>query len=221
MEVIENYLRGRRVIEEEIRMVFEASAYYHHRVAEWRRNRDLMMTALITPEAGERLSQLTGLASFEHCLCFDICLFKPPRSTFTRSGRYRKLIEGLYTQIYDLAQEASRERKRLSRLLDEVNSDIRSFELNYDLMSINAYLRSLNPQELQRRKILGVNFTAKETAHAARALSFKPIALEILSLDNQVDPLLPPAEALANVRPLLKEICKKYPKEVDLLFIRQ
>jgi hypothetical protein len=220
MEVVELYLRERRIIEEEVSMVFEASADYHHKVAEWRRNRDLMMTALITPEDGERFSSLTRLAPYESCLCFEICLFEKPNGAFTRFGRYRRLIEGLYAEIYNLALEVAKARLRLADLLNEVNDDIRRFELNHDLMSINQYLRSMSPEKLLKRKILGVNYTAKETALAAQALSFRPIAIEILSLDNQVDPLVPPNEAFMKTKPLLKEICRKHPKEVDTLFIR-
>ena len=222
LEVVEHYLRERRIIDEEIGILFETSARYHHQVAEWRKNRDLMMTALITAEAARSFSRLTGLASYEDGVCWgmDSCRFETPRVFFTRFGRYSRLIEGLYLRIYELAQEAGKDRGRLNRLWEEVNSDIKRFELNHDLMAINAYLRSMNPQEIQKRKILGVNFTPSETAQAAQALSFRPIALEILSLDNQVDPLLQPAQAMAQVKPLLKEICKNYPKDVDMLFIR-
>jgi hypothetical protein len=220
LEVVEKYLRERRIIEEEIGLVFEASTKYHQMVAVWRKNRDLMVTALLNEEIAEKFNALTGLAPYQNCVCFDDCRFPKPDWVLTRLGRYRRLIEGLYEQIYKLALDADKARKRLCRLRDEVNDDIRRFELDHDLLALNQYLRSMNPEYLRKRKMLGTNFTAFESAHAANALSFRPIALEILALEHQVDPLLPPQKAFPKIKPLLKEICRKSPKEVDMLFIQ-
>ncbi|CAO0824136.1 hypothetical protein DFAR_420003 [Desulfarculales bacterium] len=59
------------------------------------------------------------------------------------------------------------ERQRVLNLRQEVNRDILEFERNYDFMSLSAYLRDLDSQELQRRKILGVNFSPGKTAASA------------------------------------------------------
>lgn len=106
----------------------------------------------------------------------------PPRG-LTRTSRYTSLIRGLYKVLVDEAASLEDERQRALKLMKEVNQDIAAFEANHDLMMLASYLRSLSPETLQKRKILGVNFTAQEKALSAAALSFRQLRAKDLSLD--------------------------------------
>ena len=96
---------------------------------------------------------------------------------------YRALIEGLYRELCDLSHNLMAERQRLEKLFNEVNRDIHRFESGHDMMLLNSYLRSMDPQELVRRKILGVNFSAKECSLAAEAMCFRLYGREELQID--------------------------------------
>jgi hypothetical protein len=220
MEVVEYYFRERRIVEEEIAMVFESSRDYHIDLAMWRKDRDTLFTILFSPEYIDRFAELTGLAGFGSCclLSGDRLKFKKPGGAMTRFGRYHRLVTRLYRELYESAGELNEKREDLIKLHREVNRDISHFELNHDLLAITSYLRSLNPAELQKRKILGVNFSAKETAAAAAALSFRPIKQDNLGLERRPDPMIKPGLLQPKVKGLLKKISKEMPKHVDSLF---
>jgi hypothetical protein len=221
LEVVEYYFRERRIIEEEIAMVFEGGREYHTQLALWRKERDRMLTALFSQQNIHQFIKLSGLAPLERCCLLHLgkLKFQRPAAALTRQARYRRLIERLYTGLHRLAREINEKKAELLNLCREVNQDIARFEMNHDLLSITAYLRSLNPAELQKRNLLGVNFTAWETAAAAAALSFRPINHEVLGLDQEPDPLLDPGVFMPKVKSLLKKICNYHAKEVDSLFI--
>ncbi len=216
-EVVERYVRERRILEEEINLVLEDTSAWHGGLAAWERQRRRLASALLTPEAGRRFFRVAGLGEYEgparrrH-------RFERPKA-WTRCGRYLRLVQRLYGGVWEEARNLASERQRLLGLMEEVNRDILHFEASHDLMAISAYLRSLDPAELQRRKILGVNFTAKERAISAEALSFRPIARERLELEQVSLEPRPPREVLPQVEHMLKDLCRRLPQEVDRLWL--
>ncbi len=216
-EVLENYCRERRVIEEEGNLLFETCCAFHGGLSAWDKGKMLLARALLTPEGVRAFFHLAGLEPFpEECQTPDL-VFLPPKA-WTRCRRYQKLIAGLYTDLWQGRQALEDERQKALDLRQEVNQDILEFERNHDFLSLSAYLRDLDPQELQRRKILGVNFSPGETAASAEALSFRPFSVERLGLDQHTEHLRPPQEVLPAAHSLIHAICRQHPGLVDALW---
>ncbi len=216
-EVVERYVRERLILEEETNLVLEDASAWHGGMAAWERQRRQLASALLTPEAGRKffvaanLGQYDGPARRKH-------RFKRPKA-WTRCGAYLRLVKSIYRELYEEGGKLAAERQRLVKLMEEVNRDILHFESSHDMMALSAYLRSLDPQELKRRKFLGVNFTAKEMALSAEALSFKPIANGRLDLERAELEPAPPKEVMPAMEPMLKEMCRTLHREVDRLWL--
>ncbi len=214
-EVIERYLRERMITEGEICLLLEDACSLHGGMSAWEKALDELAGALITPQAAEDFFALAGLPAPEGGASGDYHFPRP--FGLTRAASYLHLIEGLYRQVYEEAQRLAEERKRVRELTEEVNRDIKRFEANNDLMSLASYLRSLDPKELQRRKLMGVNFSANEKAAAAAALSFKPVDVSRLALPSPPR-LRPPSQVMSKTRPLLRQVVKKHRRQVDALW---
>ena len=216
-DIIENYLRERRIVEEETNLLFEACSAFQGGVCAWEDKKAALAQALLTPEGAARLFALAGLSLTAEALGRRPRDYPPVRG-FTRAGRYRRLVARLYRELWQARQALGQERQEVLALREEVNQDILGFERNYDLLGLQSFLRGMNPVELQRRKVLGVNFTAQETAAAAAALSFHPLSAQRLGLDAELDRMRPPEDLLPAARDLLSELCRRHPHLVDALW---
>lgn len=216
-EVLENYARERRIIEEEGNLLFEACCAFHGGLSAWDKGKMLLAKALLTPEAARRFFRLAGLGPpEEQCAPADL-VFIPPKA-WTRCRRHLKLVQRLYQDLWQTRQDLAQERQKALALREEVNRDILEFERNHDFLSLAAYLRDLDPLELQRRKILGVNFSPGETAASAEALCFRPFSVERLGLDQEPEGLRPPEEVFPASQGLILEVCRQHPELVDALW---
>lgn len=215
-EVVERYVRERRILEEEINLVLEDASSWHGGMAAWERGRRRLASALLTPQAGRQFFQVAELGGYDGPARRKH-RFKRPKA-WTKCGAYLRLIKRLYRELWEEGQKLSAERERILKLMQEVNQDVRHFENSHDMMAISAYLRSLDPGEIKRRKFLGVNFTAREMALSAEALSFKPIANGRLELEHAHLAPAQPKEVMAAMEPVLKDMCRRLPREVDRLW---
>jgi hypothetical protein len=215
-EVVERYVRERRILEEEIAMVLEAASAWHGGVAAWEREKRRLASALLEEEAGREFFRLAGLGPWPGPARRGARFARP--KAWRRCQAYRRLIQRLCRELWAQARDLAREREELLALMEEVNQDIRHFEATHDMMSLSAYLRSLDPNEILRRKILGVNFSARETALSAEALSFRPVARQRLGLEEASLEMAPPEEALPAAKDLLTELCRRRPREVEALW---
>lgn len=216
-EVIEHYLRERRIVEEELKLVREAAGALAH----GRQALDNLLARfcyiLITTPAAHAFSELTGLRLPDMPAERPGGSFPETRG-WTLKQRYLKLAAQLYGEVHQMETELEEERSRARKLLGEVNQDVLSFERNYDMMTITSYLRSLDPMELQRRKVLGVNFSAKECSLAAEGMCFHPLDGESLGLTEPGPAPLEPAMAMRRAKGLLTGVCKENRKEVNALW---
>jgi hypothetical protein len=215
-EVVERYVRERRILEEEINLVLEDASAWHGGLAAWERKRRQLASVLLTPQEGRKFFEAAHLGAYDGPARRKH-RFKKPKA-WTRCGAYLRLVKRLYRELFQEGQKLAEERQRILELMDEVNGDIRHFEASHDMMGLSAYLRSLDPQELKRRKLLGVNFTAKEMALSAEALSFKPIANGRLEIEHAELDSAEPKEVFSAMEPMLKELCRTLPREVDRLW---
>ena len=215
-EVVERYVRERLILEEEINLVLEDASAWHGGMAAWERQRRQLASALLTPEAGRKFFKAANLGKYDGPARRKH-RFKRPRA-LTRCGAYLRLVKHLYRDLWQQGGVLADERQRILQLMEEVNRDIRHFEASHDMMALSAYLRSLDPNELKRRKFLGVNFTAKEMALSAEALSFKPIANGRLDLERAELAPAPPKEVMPAMEPMLNELCRSLSREVSRLW---
>ena len=214
IEVVEHYLGERRIIQEEMQLVYEAASAYHGGLCLWERHCRHLAGALLTPSAAERFFRLAGLDEVPPPSASG---FARPRG-LTNQGRYIRLVEGLYRQLWQMNRDLRRERDQVLALMEEVNQDLRRFEANYDLLAITAYLRSLDPQELRRRKVLGGNFSAAEIAASLANLSFRPITPLALEIAQAPPELEPPDPVMAAARGMLKQLAREHGRRIRELW---
>lgn len=213
-EIIQNYFRERRIVEEEILLVTEAASAWLGGVSLWERHRALLGRALGGQAAWEEFFAIAGVdppsprGVSQAAPAVGLARIRG----LTRAGRYAGLIKGLYQGLAAEAEALEEERHKALKLMEEVNRDILAFEANHDLMMLSSYLRSLDPVELQRRKILGVNFTAQEKLLSAEALSFKPLKAAKMGLDQPGPRPRPVGAVMHEAAPLLKKIAREDPE---------
>ena len=213
-EIIQNYFRERRIVEEEILLVTEAVSARLGGLSLWDRHRALLGRALGSPQACQ---EFCGIAQINPPSPREVELASPAVGLarirgLTRAARFASLVRGLYQGLVEQAAELEQERQKALDLMEEVNQDIVTFENNHDLMMLSSYLRSLDPAELQRRNILGVNFTAREKALSAENLSFRPLKAVKLGLDQPGPRPRPAASVMSQAAGLLKRLARENPE---------
>lgn len=216
-EVIEHYLRERRILQEEMHMVYEDTSAYHGGLCKWENLGSRLAAVLLTKQAAGEFFTLAGMPGNLLPSLAGAGMFVRPRA-LTGSGSYRKLVQIIYEALYEQSRELGRERLTILELMKEVNRDITHFELNYDILAITSYLRSMDPQELQKRKILGGNFNASEIAQGMESLSFKHINPVNLEIHEPPPELSPPAKILKGVKDILSSVYKQHPEKVAALW---
>ena len=216
-EVLENYFLERRVLEEECNIVKEDASSFLGGVAAVAGKRGQLALLLLEPQTAEKFFSYTGLkapANYqEHQL-------RPPLPLkrvggMTRCRKYLNLVKAVYTDLWIQCQNLREEYRNLLDLMEEVNADIKRFESNHDMLALTSYMRSLDPQELQRRKIMGVNFSHAETSAAAMRLSFRPFSAEKLELTTEPPNPLTPSRVMEKTGPMLTAVCRRNKGEVD------
>ncbi len=213
-EIIQNYFRERRIIEEEILLVTEAVSALLGGLYAWEKHRARLGRALGDADIREKFFAAAGIRSPrpESVAIAAPAVGLTPIRGLTRAARYVSLIRGLYQGLVEGAAALEDERNRALKLTGEVNRDILVFEANHDLLMLVSYLRSMDPCELQRRSILGVNFSARERALSAEALSFKPLKPQDMDLDLPMPKPRPTSEVMEKMGGLLKQALKRNPQ---------
>jgi hypothetical protein len=94
---------------------------------------------------------------------------------FTQRGRYIDAVVKTYDLIAQAVEKAEEAAERLTSLGLEVNKDIDKFHLNYDLLSIISFIKSMDQDLLLRKKILGSNFGSEELSSLEKRMTFKKV----------------------------------------------
>jgi hypothetical protein len=217
-EVIQNYVMERRLIELQIEDVRKRAAKVRiqARVTEKRLNRLVLL--MIRPEMLDRLVEVLRLPnesfwkdSLELDFSRKIRLIQV--RALTRKGKFRKLVVEAYSRFYERMKQYRGQYDDLSLECAGVNRNIETFTKNFDLLAILNFLRNLDMRGLERKKILGENFTAKEVATLDRSLYIGPISIEKFDVPIPFD-IPETSRAEVKLSKISDEIYRKYGDEV-------
>jgi hypothetical protein len=218
-DVVENYLTERRLIRlqiEEVEKLAEATVGRAQRT-------------------GRRLNRLTHLMIQPEMVKKLLDLLKVPQPSFwndcsqkefsrgvrfirvralTDRAKFRKLVYEAYRSFCQWMERYREAYEELSSLCRAVNTNIKLFQQNFDLLSILAFLKGLDVGAIERKHFLGENFTAEELVSVDQKLYIRLIKFEDLHVPA---PLSLPKPELIEVplNELANEVYRKYQKRVQ------
>lgn len=187
-EVVENYVRERRLLELQIEHLKDLARQTHSRALETGKGLGRLARLAVRPEMREKLFAILGV---EEKGCFWSGFFDGAEPAgaerlevraLTRRGRFRKLVFQSYARLFEAMNTYRKDYDELVSELGAVNANVAVFGRNFDLLSILNFLRSLDMQALEMKRILGDNFTAREMAELDKNLYIRPVALDKLGV---------------------------------------
>lgn len=190
-EVVENYLTERRLLELQVEDLLEQAN----------------QTRLQAARTGRRLTRLAYLVIKSDMQAELLHLMKIPENSFwsscitqqftrgvrfirvrgfTDKAKFRKLFVESYVRFYQRMVEYQKAYNNLKAECQAVNSNIKRFRNNFDLLTIINFLKSLDTVTLERKIFLGENFTAAELASIDQKLQINLISFELFDVPRPV-----------------------------------
>jgi hypothetical protein len=220
-DVIQNYLTERRLI----RLQMEDIA-----------NRAEAMRSLAC-RTGRRLNRLVHLMIHPEMVSQLYTLLTVPQSSFwngcsqeefsrgvrfirvralTDRGKFKKLVSEAYHRFYRRMERYREAYEELNGQCRAVNSNIKHFQQNFDVLGMLSFLKSLDSVALERKHFLGENFTAEELASVDQTLYIGTIHFEDFRIPAPLT--LPKPEAVEfRMTELANDVYRKYQKSVQRL----
>ena len=217
-EVIQNYILERRLIELQVEHVQKQAARTRLRARVTGKRLNRLALLMIRPEMLERLGEFLRLsdgcfwkACLEQGFSRNVRLIQV--RALTRKRKFRKLVFESYARFYERMKLYRAHYEDLCRECAGVNRNIETFGRNFDLLAILNFLRNLDMRGMERRKILGENFTAKEVAALDTNLYIGPISLERFDVPIPLD--VPDISRIqGKLSKISDEIYRKYEDDV-------
>lgn len=225
-EVVNNYLRERLILEEEIKEYTQGLEDYRVIEAGVRETRDQLACLLVFPQNFQQFFSLLGftdppLRRLGRAGIEDRAPACPlgltPRG-FTNRGRYLNLTLATYDILRQKVDQGQKAAEELLSLALEINKDIKTFQMNFDLMAIINFLKSLDVDMLVKKKFLGDNFSAAEMSSLEQSLSFKTLSPEADGVRTWPE-LPPPDEARKLTADFVADVFRRE-KEIVLPALR-
>jgi chaperonin cofactor prefoldin len=220
-EVVENYLTERRILEIQIETLHEQAKA----VREGAQKSGLRLTRLgylmIHPDMLERLSTLLGIQAqtfwmnhLERSFGRGVRFIRV--RAFREKVKFRKLVLEAYHRLHTWMEKYCKAYRELEVECQAINHNIENFHKNFDLLTILSFLRGLDTSALERKQVMGENFTAEEMASVDQKLYIPPI--DFRKLEVPVPLILPKEEAVEEkLGQLAGEIYGKYQTEAKWL----
>ncbi len=216
-EVIENYLRERRIVELELEDFGRQARECLFRAAKTGRRLNRLTRVLIAPELRRRLAAILQLPfpSF-WAAAMDKRFSKGTPAIrvrgLTEKTKFRKLVLEAYGRFHRSMDGYRAGYEELAGLCHAVNCNIRAFQRNFDLLSILAFLRGLDLETVEMKRVLGQNFTASELASVDRTLQIGTVSLESMEIPPPL--VLPKPESIEMpLSQLADEVYRCHPVE--------
>ncbi len=216
-EVIENYLLERRLIDLQIEHLNTQADETRRRARMVERRLARLSFLMIHLDMQSRLRELLGMgAGFWDACLNDMSKRKVPLirvRALTQKRKFRKLLLESYSRLHYWMEKYRQHYEDLAIERSAVNRNIDSFQKNFDLLSILNFLRNLDMQGVERKKILGDNFTAKEMAELDKNLYIRPVSMEMLNVPAPLD-IPDPDSVQGKLSDFAEEIFQRYGEQV-------
>jgi hypothetical protein len=218
-DILENYLTERRLVCLQIEDVEKQADGARERAVRAGRRLNRMVHQMIHPEMVERLYALLNVPQPSF---WSNCSEKKQsrRIQFIRvraltdRAKFRKLVVESYNRLTQWMERYRKTYEQLSGQCRAVNSNIKHFNQNFDLLTILSFLKSLDTSTIERKQFLGGNFTAEELASVDQKLYIGPIRFESLQVPAPL--ILPRLESVeSSLTELANEVYRKYQKHVQ------
>lgn len=215
-EVINNYLRERLILEEEIKEYRELIDSYHQLESEVRNKRDELACLLVNPRNFGRFFDLLGfsrppLSRVGHGPGINnapTCPLELSPKGLTKRSQYIRLTIQTYGLFHEKAALARSTAQKLIDLAKEINQDIGKFHRNFDLMAIIHFLKRLDMVQAAKKKFLGDNFSPSEMDSLEQKMRIKTLNSDLDGI--RVWPELPsPEEAGKATAEFLRKIFRR------------
>lgn len=217
-EVVENYLLERRIIEIQIENLNRQADETRRQAWIVGRRLARLSFLMIHPDMQGRLKEILGMGTgYFWIACLNVKFKRHVKliriRALTHKGKFRKLIFESYARLHYRMTQYKLRYDELESERVAVNSNIETFHRNFDLLTLLNFIRSLDMQGIEKKKILGDNFTAKEITELDKNLYISPISMEKL---NAPAPLRLPESGSVREEliKLSDEIFQRYGKEV-------
>jgi len=217
-EVVGNYLLERRIIELQIEHLNTLAAETRRQASSTGLRLARLSSLMIEPEMRRRLVEMLGMRA---CSFWVACLDRKFKGrvrlisarALTQKAKFRKVLLESYSRLHHYMKQYKERYEDVENERSAVNSNIDSFHKNFDLLSILNFLRNLDVLGIERKKILGDNFTAKEMVEMEKNLYIGPVAMEALNVPSPLD--LPESGSFRReLNNLAEEIFSRYHKGV-------
>jgi hypothetical protein len=215
-EVINNYLRERLVLEEEIKEYREKLEEYRGIEAEALVRKEELACLLAGPENFREFFRLMGFSEppFRRLVLDNdfhwapACPLELSPKGFTKKGQYINLTIKAYERFHEKIDQARLAAEDLLKLADEINRDIRTFHLNFDIMAIINFLKSMDVDTVLKKKFMGDNFGPMEIASLEQTMHFSNLKPEAEGV--RIWPEIPtPQQARGIIADFLGELFKR------------
>ncbi|GLI35355.1 hypothetical protein [Desulforhabdus amnigena] len=220
-EVVENYLTERRIVGLQIEEIEQMAGEMRLRAERAGRRLSRLSFLMVHGEMRERLSRMLRIQEnsfWSECMKREFS--KGVRfirvKALTDKGKFKKLVQESYCRLYRRMEKYRAAYEELVAECEAVNINIRAFQKNFDVLTLLAFLRSLDTQELERKHFLGENFTPEELGSLDQKLYIKPIAFESLEVPPPLE-LSPPERMELPLSELAAEIYRKHERNVKYL----
>jgi hypothetical protein len=218
-DILDNYLTERRLVCLQIEDVEKQAEGARERAVRAGRRLNRMVHLMVHPEMVEKLYALLNVPQpsfWTNCSEQKISRriqFIRVRA-LTDKAKFRKLVKESYHRLYQWMGRHRETYEELSGQCRAVNSNIKHFHQNFDLLTILSFLKSLDTSTLERQQFLGGNFTADELASVDQKLYIGPMRFEDLQVPAPL--ILPKLESVEfSLTELANEVYRKYQKHVQ------
>jgi hypothetical protein len=217
-EVIENYLLERRIIELQIENLNRQAEETRRQAWDVGRRLARLSFLMIHADMQNRLKEILGMGTgYFWTACLNASFKRHVKLIrirgLTQRRKFRKLVLESFARLYFCMTQYKMRYDDLANERTAVNCNIETFHRNFDLLTLLNFIRSLDMQGIEKKKILGDNFTAKEITELDKNLYISPISMEKLNAPAPI--ALPDPDAIREeLIKLSDEIFQRYETEV-------
>ncbi|HBD10391.1 MAG TPA: hypothetical protein DCZ69_19245 [Syntrophobacteraceae bacterium] len=222
-DVIQNYLTERRLIGLQAEDLGQRADETRTQAQKTGRRLNRLVHLMIHPEMVRKLYALLNIPQPSYWNdCSQDNFSRGVRfirvRAFRERVRFRKLILEAYHRLITWMNKYRKVCDELEADCRAVNLNIDKFHNNYDLLAILGFLRSLDTVALERKYMMGENFTAEEMASVDRNLYIPLVNFEKLAIPKALT--LPKEDAVEHeLSALADEIYHRYENKARWLMM--